>query len=89
MAGHSLVLPFDSDDPRFARGFEAGRLWALLCSDPESPVEELVRGSNAEMFLRMAEATGRGVSSEEVDDTWIQIRFAPAALDVAGAPLEE
>lgn len=29
-AGYALLLPFDTEGPEFARGFEAGRLWALM-----------------------------------------------------------
>lgn len=34
--GFEPLLAFDTDDPQFARGFEAGRLWATL-NDLEEP----------------------------------------------------
>jgi hypothetical protein len=29
-AGYEVVLAFDTDDPQFVRGFEAGRLWERI-----------------------------------------------------------
>jgi hypothetical protein len=76
-AGHELLLPFDTDDPAFARGFEMGRLWALLQEQPDE-LEQLVHASNTEMVLRMAEATGRDAVGEPVDDVWTEVRFGAA-----------
>ena len=79
--GHNCLLPFDSDDSEFARGFEAGRIWALLRAEPEAEVQEYAHASNAEMLLRMAEALGRGVQSSELDGDWIEVTFAPVDVD--------
>lgn len=73
--GHSLVLAFDTDDPEFCRGVEVGRLWEQLNADPHEPVEQTLHASNAEMVLRMAEATDRPVTSTEVGDDWIEVAF--------------
>lgn len=75
---HSLLLAFDTDQGEFARGFEAGRLWALLQERADVPVEQLIHATNAEMALRMAEALSRDVSSVEVDDHWMKLCFGPA-----------
>jgi len=72
------LLDFDSEAPEFARGFEAGRIWALLRSDPSSEVTELVHGANAEMLLRMADATARPVAWKELGDEWFEVHFAAA-----------
>lgn len=82
---HSLLLSFDTEDGEFARGFEAGRVWALLRAHPDEKVEEYVHAANAEMLLRMGEATGRAVRAEDVDDTWVLVTFA-AAVQVGSAP---
>jgi hypothetical protein len=74
----TLLLPFDSADPEFARGFECGRLWALLRAEPDAEVEEYVHAANAEMLLRMAEATDRHVQTEDVDDVWVIATFTAA-----------
>lgn len=74
-------IVFDSDDSEFARGFEAGRLWALLRERPSEPVEEYAHAANAEMLLRLAEATGRTVQSTELDDGWLAVQF--------GLPVQE
>jgi hypothetical protein len=73
--GHRPLIAFDTDDPQFARGFEAGRLWTLLREQPDE-LEEYARGENAEMVLRIAEATGRSVQSEELEDGWLLVRFS-------------
>jgi hypothetical protein len=77
--GHALLLPFDTDDPEFARGFEAGRVWAVLQLQPDEEVDVELHASNAEMAIRMAEATGRRVRGEESDDgRWITLSFEAA-----------
>ena len=75
LSGHSLLLPFDTSSPEFARGFESGRLWALLCERPEEIVVETAHAANAEMLIRMGEATGRPVCAELLDDVWIEVTF--------------
>ena len=74
MEGHGLILAFDSDDPEFARGFEAGRLWSQLRGCPGQPVIELVHARNAELVFRMADATGRSVRGEDIGDDWLENR---------------
>lgn len=75
-SGHSCLLPFDTDDEQFARGFEAGRLWALLrASDDE--VVECIGASNAEMAMRIADATNRMVVSTELGHDWLEATFSP------------
>jgi hypothetical protein len=68
-----LVLPFDSDDPEFTRGFEAGRLWEQLSRD--EAVEMAVHASNIEMVMRMGEAAGRIATGDDLADDWVLVRF--------------
>lgn len=82
MKEHGLLLPFDTDDPQFARGFEAGRIWAALRLMPDEPQEVVVHAQNAEMALRMAEATSRRVSGQSDDHAWITLSFEAAEDDV-------
>jgi hypothetical protein len=78
-----LLLPFDTDEPEFCRGFEAGRLWALLGSEPHEEIEEYAHATNAEMLIRMGEATGRVVTAELMaDDCWVFVKFEPAGVEV-------
>jgi hypothetical protein len=79
-SGHACLLPFDTDDVEFARGFETGRLWALL-RETEEEVVETVHAANAEMILRLAEATGRHVQAVELDEDWIEATFSEADVD--------
>ena len=74
---HSLVLPFDTTGTDFVRGVEVGRIWEQLKSD--AAVVETVHATNAEMMLRMSEATGRALTGEILDDTWMIVEFDPAA----------
>lgn len=43
------ILAFDSDDERFADGFECGRAWQILRADPDEPVSLMVHARNAGM----------------------------------------
>ncbi len=79
--GHSLVVAFDTSTPDFVRGVEVGRLWEQLKSD--EPVQQEVHASNAEMLLRMAEATGRSLKADDLDDTWLLASF-DAPTEVVG-----
>jgi hypothetical protein len=78
---HSLhcALAFDTSDPEFIRGFEAGRLWALAQMQPDEEVEDYAHATNAEMVLRIAEATDRSAKSSELGEGWLLI-----ALGMAG-----
>ncbi len=86
MDGHELLLAFDTDSAEFVRGFELGRLWATLRLNPDDPVEEYAHAINAEMLLRLAEATGRGVQSEELGDDWLFVRFSPTEMTALEGP---
>jgi hypothetical protein len=77
------LLAFDTDSADFARGFEAGRLWAVLRQNATADVVEYAHTTNAEMVLRLAEATGRSVSSEELGDGWLEVTFGPAVEEDA------
>jgi hypothetical protein len=76
----SLLMAFDTDDPEFARGFEVGRLWQQLQAAPTlEPFEgELVHANNAEMLMRLGEATGRSATAVEIDSYWLKVSFGPA-----------
>jgi hypothetical protein len=64
--------------PTSSAALRSGAYWEILKHSPE-PVEEIVYASkNAEMILRVAEATGRAAHSEELDDTWLLVTFAGA-----------
>lgn len=67
--GHGLLLPFDTDDEQFVRGFEAGRLWEMLKRG--EPFDQAFHASNAEMVLRMAEATEMPHRAEQVGGEWM------------------
>lgn len=77
MDGFTCALQFDTSASEFVRGVEIGRLWEMLKLAP-GPVEEYVHASNAEMILRLAEATGRAVHSEDLDETWLFVTFEAA-----------
>ena len=72
----SLALAFDTDSSEFVRGVEIGRMWEQLKGG--DVVEQGVRTDNAEMLLRIAEATGRRLRCEELNDEWLYATFEPA-----------
>jgi hypothetical protein len=74
-SGFNLLLTFDSDEPEFARGFEAGRLWERIKNDRTS-WDEVVHGSNAEMVMRMCEVQEREFRAEPMDDEFVQVWVA-------------
>jgi len=78
-AGVSLLMAFDTNDPEFARGFELGRLWEQLRAAPEweSLEGELVHATNAEMLMRLGEATGRQATAVDLDGHWLEVTFGP------------
>lgn len=51
-----FLLEFDTPDPEFQRGFECGEIWACL-TDKVLEVQSIISASNAEMIMRMAEAS--------------------------------
>ena len=62
------MLPFDTDDPEFRRGVEAGALWAHLEHEPY--VAKTVHADNAEMVMRIAEALKLPFSAEPSSGQW-------------------
>lgn len=71
-SGWSLLLAFDSDDPEFARGFEAGRMWERV-KDDRTTWDATVHASNAEMVMRMCESQERTFRAETLDDDYVQV----------------
>jgi hypothetical protein len=76
----AVLVEFDSEHPEFARGFEVGRLWTLLRERPHEVVEEHAHGANAEMLMRLGEATARQVRSEELGEGWLLVTFDPTQV---------
>lgn len=74
MNDYQLILRFDTDDPEFVRGFEAGRVWQKLSESDEYFIL-ILHCNNTEMILRMAEAEERTVRCELLDDTWMKVIF--------------
>ena len=75
---YRLVLLFDTDEPEFARGWEAAIVWAALKQiDPWDSHEAQVHGENVEMMLRIAEATHRPLTTHDSDADWFECLFGP------------
>jgi hypothetical protein len=68
---YSLVLAFDTDDPEFTRGFEAGQIWERL--ERDGYTSQLVSAGNAEMVMRMADKHGLKFTAEDVGYEWLQV----------------
>lgn len=78
--GFELVLPFDSDDPEFTRGFVCGQAWQLLELDTPG-FEMTITSDNLYMFMSMADAKGYSIKMEETgkkasnleDTDWLRV----------------
>jgi len=75
MRDWGLLLPFDTDDPEFVRGFEAGRLFERVRND-HSDWSQLIHATNAEMVMRMCATEDRSFQATEVDDTWMEVHIS-------------
>lgn len=62
------ILPFDSDDESFIRGFEAGRIWVLMEENPSKLTGMIFRAVNAEMVMRMIETRELKLKAVFTDD---------------------
>lgn len=69
--GFELILPFDTDDPEFVRGFEAGKLYEKINSGED--FSQTIHASNTEMAIRICETVEREFSAESLDDTWTEL----------------
>jgi hypothetical protein len=78
-AALQLLLRFDNDEAAFVRGFEAGRLWHELRGMEPDELVGHVHAENLEMLLRIAEATGYVLRTQDVDETWVLATFTRSA----------
>ena len=75
-ATYGMVLPFDTDDEEFCRGVEMGIVWAeLKHRDAWDRFDATVHGNNAEMMVRIAEATNRPLTTHDTDPEWFSVTF--------------
>jgi hypothetical protein len=83
MGGWVCALAFDGKHPEFLRGFEAGDIYRTLLENPE-PLDTWVLASNTEMMLRIAEATNRPLSAQELkgqppeNEPRLEVSFGPS-----------
>lgn len=74
MNNWSLILAFDTQDPEFARGFEAGRIWTLMTENPDALTGLIFHAENSEMILRMIEVKGLSLKAHFTDDKeWMRL----------------
>lgn len=77
--GWALVLAFDTDDPEFCRGVEAGMLYEQM-KHATGPWRGAYSEKNRTMIERVAAACGFGVAFEPSSaDGWIEASFVPLA----------
>lgn len=80
----SLLLPFDSDDPTFTRGFEAGALWAQLSAASWTVGVDEDHGwyqlheTNLEMAIRIGEALSLECRLVGESPGWIEVQYSAA-----------
>lgn len=69
-------MEFDSDDPDFTRGFEAGRVYEALLPHTRASLEVQIHSSNYEMMTRIGVATGYKVVVQDASDpSWMVLQF--------------
>lgn len=80
--GHyEIVLPFDTDSPEFARGFELGQIYERLsCARQRGQPIELQRtihSENVEMIMRIAGHFELDFTGEHIEgyDEWLHLRL--------------
>lgn len=72
------VLTFDTTDPQFCRGFEAGLVWAHAYH--AGGVNAVVHANNAEMVLRICETLDMPWRVEETPDEGMMHVIIGAAI---------
>jgi hypothetical protein len=72
---YGLVLAFDTDEPEFTRGFEAGQLWERI--ERDGMADQLIHAENAEMIMRIAEAKGLDFRAEQAAEGWLHVVLVP------------
>ncbi len=72
--GYNLILAFDSDEPEFRRGFEAALIYRDAWELPRGKrFERQIHAENAEMVMRIAEATGCTFTAWGANDDWVLV----------------
>lgn len=75
MNSFEMVLPFDTDNEEFVRGFECGRIWTLMEENSYMLTGLIFHAVNAEMVMRMLEKKGLKYTVEFTDDErWMRFR---------------
>lgn len=80
-----IINPLASAE--FIRGAEVGGLVEAIMAAPDEPIERIIRTDNAENALRLAEAFGRDVVSEELEPPEAQamrVTFSPQQRSISG-----
>lgn len=67
-----LMLQFDSDNPEFTRGFEAGIIYNK-CQNNIDVVDQNIHASNSEMVIRICELFEKKFVGQLLDDDWMCI----------------
>lgn len=75
------VLALDTDDPEYARGVEVGMVWIACRLHPATTIRHTVHERNAEMMVRIAEATDRDLQVHDAGGEWMHVRFAPTRAE--------
>ena len=74
-----LLLAFDSDDPGFRRGFESALIYRdSLELEPGRGFVRQIHADNAEMVMRIAEATGCAFSAQDDGHDWMTVSLTKA-----------
>lgn len=73
-ASYRLIVEFLNQEPAFALGFEAGRVYAQMRAGADV-IEGSYNAENDEQLLLMARKLGYEVDTEQEAEGWVRIRF--------------
>lgn len=71
---YEMVMPFLSDDPQFALGWEAALVYAQM-RDRDRAIWGTYHAANDEMLLLMARRHGYEVVYRDMVGTWVEMAF--------------
>jgi len=74
-----LLMSFIDETPSFCLGFECGQLWSHLAKNPDLD-NYIFHTKNREQVKLICEHFGSRWETEEIDDTWSELRLNRVAI---------
>lgn len=68
---HELLIPFETNDPVFVHGFEAGMLFSMI--DREEDIDQFIHHENLNLFIKMCNKAQYVWQYEDGDNGWVKV----------------